>query len=493
MATLSELHRTLLPAAVALKPLDRAQDERVVGWVRVLKARVPAFDVLDPGDLVIVPASALAVVAPDRTEMLVLAEALARARVAGALLLEPGDAATVRPLGEALVAAGVPALIFASDEAASLERTIIGYIVNRRAELERQAALLEGQLERIALGASDLGTLVATIASFLGRAVALEGRRGDVLAVQAPADVPDSAGATAAYLGRPRLAALRVPLPAATGEATSVGALVLLGERAPSELDRVAGERIAGLLALEIARAESVRQARDSARRSEALPPAGPPWVVVLARQTLAGVDLTLEEREDVRRELRRLAPARRMALRGDAGSLELRLVAACSSDDPAGLLIAARIARFIRRPVAVSRAFSQPGQRPLEEAAARSALQAGELLPEPPAVLRAEQLPVYRLVGNLRNLPDGVQLARELLAPALGGRPDTVDARLRTLRAVLDHGSPTAAAAALGVHRNTVAYRMRRLEVLGGWDLSDPELRLALSTAIRIVQVAQE
>ena len=35
-----------------------------VAWVRVLRARVPALDVLDPGDLVIVPAAALSVVAP---------------------------------------------------------------------------------------------------------------------------------------------------------------------------------------------------------------------------------------------------------------------------------------------------------------------------------------------------------------------------------------------------------------------------------------------
>jgi DNA-binding PucR family transcriptional regulator len=43
--------------------------------------------------------------------------------------------------------------------------------------------------------------------------------------------------------------------------------------------------------------------------------------------------------------------------------------------------------------------------------------------------------------------------------------------------------------AAALGVHRNTVAYRIRRIEAVSGWDLRDPELRLALAVAVRIVQ----
>jgi purine catabolism regulator len=63
----------------------------------------------------------------------------------------------------------------------------------------------------------------------------------------------------------------------------------------------------------------------------------------------------------------------------------------------------------------------------------------------------------------------------------------------LATLRAILDHGTGSAAAAALGVHRNTLAYRVRSLETLTGWDLGDPELRLALNLAVRIVQSAQE
>jgi PucR-like helix-turn-helix protein len=496
MATLGELHKSLLPAAVPVRPMEPTQADRVVEWVRVLKARVPAFDALDPGDLVIVPAAVLAVVAPEQSDVVVFADGLLRARVCGALVLDSAAPARHR-VGEALAAAGVTTLVLAATEAvanaSALERSIIGYLVNQRAELERQAALLEAQLERIALGASDLQALVAAIAAFLGRAAALEGHRGDALAIQAPAGVADAGAATAAYISRPRTAALRIPLPASADETTSPGALVLLGERPPSELDRIAGERIAGLLALEIARAESVRRARDDARRSEALPAAGPPWVVLLARQTPPGIDLELEEREQVRREIRRLAPARSLSLRGDAASLELRLVAACPVDDPGGLAVAGRLAAFLDRPVAVSRAFADPAQRPVQEAAARSALEAGESLPEPPAVVRADHVAIYRLVGNLRNVPDGLRDARALLAPVLGGRPAAERARLATLRAVLDHGSPSAAASVLGVHRNTISYRIRRIESAGSWDLADPELRLALGIAVRIVQSAQE
>jgi DNA-binding PucR family transcriptional regulator len=63
----------------------------------------------------------------------------------------------------------------------------------------------------------------------------------------------------------------------------------------------------------------------------------------------------------------------------------------------------------------------------------------------------------------------------------------------LETLRAVLDRPGIAEAAAELGVHRNTVAYRLRRIEGLTGWRLVDPDLRLALSMAVRLVQDDQD
>ena len=106
--------------------------------------------------------------------------------------------------------------------------------------------------------------------------------------------------------------------------------------------------------------------------------------------------------------------------------------------------------------------------------------------------MLRAARLPAYLLLGNLHNLPDGLRDARDLLAPILVGRAAVQRERLATLRAVLETASIGAAADRLGVHRNTVAYRVTRLEAMGGWDLADPELRFALQLAVRLVQDAQ-
>jgi hypothetical protein len=501
---LAELQAELLPAA---RPAGAAATEpRPIAWVRVLKPRVPAFDALDAGDLAIVPAGPLAVIAPGADELRALADALATARVAGVLLVE-GEAGVERldALGARLEASGVPGLRLGRTDPAALERAVIGFIVARGSELERQAGLLESELQRRALDGGGPAALVAAIATFLGRGVALESARGDVLAVHAPADAPEAAAAAIRYQARPRQsAALRFPLPVASGPA---GALVLVGDAPASELGRATVARIGGLLALELARDEAVRRAGDQVRRADALPSAGPPWIVLLARQRAPGLDddtpAARGDREAIRREVRLLAPARRMALRGDADSLELRAVlaldgaadgaAAASRLDAAADPLALRIAGLLSRTVALSRPFRTRAERPAAEADARATLEAAVALAEPPAVARTDRLPVYRMLGGLHNLPEGARLARALLEPILAGRPDVRRERLATLRAVLDHGGLNEAAAALGVHRNTIAYRIRRIEAATGWQLSDPELRLPLAIAVRLVQEEQE
>jgi len=63
----------------------------------------------------------------------------------------------------------------------------------------------------------------------------------------------------------------------------------------------------------------------------------------------------------------------------------------------------------------------------------------------------------------------------------------------LQTLGAYLaTNGSPTDAADRLHLHRNTVLYRLGRLEDLLGVDLRDAEVRLALHLALKIGEVLE-
>jgi purine catabolism regulator len=486
MATLGDLHRAIFPAArfVGAVPAGDRLD-RDVAWVRVLRARVPAFDALDATDLALIPGPSLAVVAsggPGHVEE--LAVALARARVPAVLLVEgeEGDDA-LDALGAAAVDAGSTVLRMPRTDPVALERSVIGFLVNRRAELERRAAELDAQLARLALLERGVDALAGAIATFLRRPVVIEGRRGDPLAMH----VPVEDGTVTSYLSD-RRAALRVPIAPAPGEPGFEGSLVLLGEEPLDELARIVADRVAPLLALELGREAAARAGAADARRADRLPASGPPWVVLVARQLGDADRADRAAREETRAHLALLAPPDRLALRGTADSLEVRAVAATTSDDPDGRLIAERVASFLGRTVALSRPFSEVLERPPAEASARATLEAAATMKAPPRVALASRLPAYLLLGTLHNLPDGRRQARELLAPLLAGRPAVQQARVATLRAVLESPSLGEAAARLGVHRNTIAYRVARLERMGGWDLSDPDLRFALLLAARLV-----
>jgi hypothetical protein len=94
---------------------------------------------------------------------------------------------------------------------------------------------------------------------------------------------------------------------------------------------------------------------------------------------------------------------------------------------------------------------------------------------------LGVEQL-LLAWTGNDTFMP----AARSLLAPIESAGGDL----LTTLSAYLDHESGIAATAVeLGLHRNTVAARIQRVQELLGVDMADPEVRLALHLACRAVR----
>jgi PucR-like helix-turn-helix protein len=509
MTDLAALAEELFPGAAwtsasgdASGAVRGAGEGRPIAWVRVMRGRVPAFDALEPGDLVIAPASALAVVAPGPAELDALVAALAAVPASGIVLTEGEDgdgagsgSASLERAAAAFASAGIDAIRVRRTDIDALERSVVGFIVGRGAELERQASLLEAELRRRALEGGGVAGLVATVSAFLGRALALEVGKGAPIVVHAPAEAPGAAAEAARYEarapGRAGAVALRVELPSAAGAA---GGLLVLGTEPASELARLTLPRVAGLVALELARDAAVSGAVDRARRAEPMPAAGPPWVVILARQREPGGEddtaTARDAREAARRAIRLLAPARRMNLRGDADSLEIRAVAAGDAGEAAAL--AERVGELLGRPVAISRPFSAPADRPAAEGEARATLEAALALDRQPRLARADRLAMYRMLGAMHKLPDGRDLALGVLAPLLDARPDVRRERVETLRAVLGHGGVSEAAAALGVHRNTVAYRLRRIEAATGWQLADPELRLPLAAALEFMQEEQ-
>jgi sugar diacid utilization regulator len=101
------------------------------------------------------------------------------------------------------------------------------------------------------------------------------------------------------------------------------------------------------------------------------------------------------------------------------------------------------------------------------------------------PLIVAEEHLATLLLTAD-RGL--AADLAASRLAP-LAQLPDGPRARLtETLRAWLDRpGQVQAVAADLGVHPQTVRYRLKQLRELFGTRLEDPEARFELSLALRV------
>ncbi|WP_033292655.1 helix-turn-helix domain-containing protein [Amycolatopsis jejuensis] len=104
---------------------------------------------------------------------------------------------------------------------------------------------------------------------------------------------------------------------------------------------------------------------------------------------------------------------------------------------------------------------------------------------PETGHFLHVDKLGVAQLLLEWTRTDTFEPAARALLAPLTGAHGDLV----RTLTTYLDSGSSILETAGiLGVHRNTVAGRIARIESLLGLDLHDPDERLALQLACRTV-----
>jgi hypothetical protein len=93
--------------------------------------------------------------------------------------------------------------------------------------------------------------------------------------------------------------------------------------------------------------------------------------------------------------------------------------------------------------------------------------------------------------------LADSPELAPRLVRGALGGLLELPPADQETLLTTLEQllacgGSPTHAASALFCHRNTVIYRLRRIEAATGRSISDPRDRLLLTLALMAARAEQ-
>ena len=130
--------------------------------------------------------------------------------------------------------------------------------------------------------------------------------------------------------------------------------------------------------------------------------------------------------------------------------------------------------------------AATTPGQVHRSAAEARDAARLGLLVLGLGHVARPADLGVYRLLLALRETTTLGPFVTQTLAPLLADRRNG-EALIQTLDVFFAcNGNLSKAAKHLHLHRNSLLYRLHRARELLGHDLDDPELRLALQLAIK-------
>ncbi len=101
---------------------------------------------------------------------------------------------------------------------------------------------------------------------------------------------------------------------------------------------------------------------------------------------------------------------------------------------------------------------------------------------------LSFDDLGVYRLLAEVRDLRDIERFARDWLGALIAYDEHRGAELVTTLDRYLESGrSHEAATAVLAVHRSTLKYRLRRIAEISGHDLGDPGVRFNLQLATRV------
>jgi PucR family transcriptional regulator, purine catabolism regulatory protein len=518
---------------------------REVTWAARIRSSPPAFGHLAGGELVLLPVAILA----ELDEGLHLDEAIRRLAdlgVAGAAVL-----GTIgKPAREAAEAASLPLLSLPKGaDVGALERDAARLISERRRAVQHRGQEVLRQLMDLAIAGEPLGDVVQELAHISGRPVVLEGRDSRLLAYHvvgksapsretiesvvqrdrpivarwlrttaeaSPADPP-----TATYELNSAWSRLVAPVIGRDGLLGSVSLIVPRGSATPEDAQITA--RGAAACAVVLAREQAAATVRreveldvldevlDGALRSEATLVQQAkrlghdllaPHVAIVARIDSVATGPVRASGGEVRWEGLEASIARTGTTRGgralwrirnnsaefvlpapDAG--QERRLATTLRDELESLV---RTGGETAISVGVGTIRDEIAGIRRSHAEARQALLLGRRMHGPGHLTVFGDLGVYRLIFAAEGLPELSDLYMQSLGELLAyDRQNNADL-VSTLDAFFAaNGSPKEAAERLGVHRNTVLYRLDRIRDITGYDLDDAGLRMRLQLALHI------
>jgi len=108
--------------------------------------------------------------------------------------------------------------------------------------------------------------------------------------------------------------------------------------------------------------------------------------------------------------------------------------------------------------------------------------------------VVEFDSLGIYRLLGRLENIPAVVEFTDQVIGPLVRYDEQHRSTLVQTIDAYFNHhGNISQTAEALFIHRNTLLYRLDRIQELTNHNLNQANMRLALQLALKLWQLRPE
>ncbi len=544
VATVEDVLELALPAGTRILAGTTGVTNEVA-WVSVLHFLPPAAESIEGNELVLLSPEALDQMDSSTFET-ALRQLTTQQVAAVAVLGELFPQAL--SLGDSL---NLPLLSLpAGTRLQQVERAVMALIVNRRAELERRGVQIYRQLAQIEIEDRGIAAIVEALGGITGKAVALQDDNLE-LRYYFPPSMPrfnrDSVAlhlrddtrlaewlkgttlvSTSPPIGHfevPQLGISRFVAPIIIRGSISGYISVLGTESELTEMDRVATGRAASVCAIEMAKQRAIIEAENRMRGDfvdDLLSGGFSSEEAILARSKLLGYDLrppyavliygwdqSLSDMvaEHGESDVQRLRIALDLAL-GDALSAETGRVLVRVRNDQAYVAYPVgqmgpddieRLADQLRQrvlsrvdgvtiSVGVSPSYAEMRQIPQGYHQAEQALLIAQRLFGGSRTMLFEKLGIYRLLFPLHGSPELRQFHDEVLRELLDYDERHKADLAGTLKAFFAcHGNLTKVAERLFVHRNTLTYRLERIQRITGLDLDNPEDRLCLQLALKL------
>ena len=538
--TLADVLRFALPLNTRV---EGSQDiGRVAHWVAVVTELANLQEQIEPADIVIVPPRMFN--QPPETELFNGLSVMVNLQVAALILFQPVSDLVARwAQSNDLVILAIPNTASLRD----IHQDIAGLLIDRQKQITERGMQLYRRLTEMSREDQGLDAMTEVMARLTGKIVVVQDKRLDVVAMSVPVGNDSDLTAVRGALDLTE----RLPKPlrnrktAATATQSQWQQLLPIGDRQmarlispiisgdrargyvsvigpPDELDMLDGltaEHGAAACALEMAKVKAISEVKKELRGNflegllaGTLPPRE---IERLARRLdhdtsrrHAVMAFSWESDSDESPSMRRLESPLNWLLSNHSRPALVHIF----SDDHVGvfqalaeedrdLSTARELARHLREHLraefsnnrllcGLSGPALELAQWPLVYRQAAQAMElAGRLHTD--ATVTFDSLGIYQLLIQLEDEPAAGRFSDKIVGPLVEYDQRHKSSLMETIIAYFGHhGNVSQTAEALYIHRNTLSYRLERIQELTGQDLENPDERLALQLALKLWQV---